>query len=144
MLQAVICSVKYELQTSQLQETLFLWLLFIFFVEIIKGSIVLQYKIRHVYSTIHQLCSNFHQLVKIFLTIYRLFFHAAVFMHPIFKSTGQILSTHIFLASEYFAVIDIQPPNNALFLRLMFSASPMHFKNVFIESDVSLNVNWHS
>ena len=78
-------------------------------------------------------CSNFYQLVKTSITVYRLLFHAAVFIPCKFSSR---LNT--------FEAIDIQPPNNALFLAVMLSASPMHFKFFFIESDISSNVNRHS
>ena len=89
-------------------------------------------KIRHFYSTIHQLCSNSYQLVNIFVIINRLFFHTTVFIHPIFESTGIINSPCIFFSRlNTFKAIDIQPPNNALFLRLMFSTSPIDFEKFF-------------
>ena len=73
-----------------------------FFRWIIKENIIVKYNIRHVYSAIHRLWSNSHHLVKIFVIIYCLFFHTTLFIHPIFKSTRQILSMYIFLVSEYF------------------------------------------
>ena len=62
----IVCSVKlqnYRIRVTNFviaRNAMFPWPFFIFFVEIIKENIVVQYKIRHVYSTIHQLWSNSH------------------------------------------------------------------------------------
>ena len=111
---------------------MFSWLFFIFFVEITNKNLVVLCKIRHVYSTIHQLWSNSHQLVKIFIIINRLFFHGAVFIHPIFKSVGQILSTHIFLASGYFCSNWYPATQQRLILKVYVSDFPYQFwKNFY-------------
>ena len=40
-----------------------------------------------------------------------------------------------------FAFVDIKPPNNTLFFKLMFSNSFIDFEKVFKESDIASNVN---
>ena len=58
--------------------------------------------------------------------------------------SGKFYPRISFSRLDTFAVIDIQPPNNALFLRLMFPTSPIDFENVFMKSDIASNVNWYS
>ena len=86
-----------------------------FSVEIIKEIIVVQYKIRHVYSTIHQLWSNFHQLVKIFVIVYRLFFQAQFLCIQSSNRPGKFSQRIIFLRLNTVAAIDIHTNNNAFF-----------------------------
>ena len=109
---------------------LFPWLFFIHF-KIINNPyyLIVLYKIRHVYSTIHQLWSNSHQIVKIFVIINHLFFHTALSIHPIFKSARQILSTYIFLNSEYFSSCWYSAAQQ----RLIFKVHIFHFPNRFGE-----------
>ena len=58
--------------------------------------------------------------------------------------SGKFYPRIFFSRLDTFAVIDIQPPNNALFLRLMFPTSPIDFENIFMKSDIASNVNWYS
>ena len=98
------------------------------------------YKIQHVYSTIHQLCSNSHQLVNIFVIINRLFFHTTVFIHPIFESTGIINSMHIFLSSEYFQSHWYPTTKQRLILKAHVFNFPNRFWKVFFWNQILLQI----
>ena len=94
------------------------------------------YKIRHVYSTVHQLWSNSHQLIQIFIIINRFFF----ILHSLYIQSSNRLGKfcpRIFLSRiNTFAAVDIQPSKKTLFFKLIFSTSFIDFEKVFKKSDI--------
>ena len=123
---------------------MFLQLFFAFF-KILHKSLMVFYKVRHVYSAIHKFPSTSHQLVKIFIIINHFFFFIP---HSIYIQSsnwpGKSFPRTFLSRLNIFAAVDIQSPNNILFFRLMFSTSFIDFKKVFKESDIASNVNWSS
>ena len=72
-----------------------------------------------------------------------LFFYFTLAVHPSSNRQGKFFPRTFLSRLNIFAAVDIQPPNNTLFFRLVFSTSFIDFE-VFTESDIASNVNWSS
>ena len=102
------------------------------------------YKIRHVYSRVHQLWSNCHQLIQMFIIINCFFF----ILHSLYiQSSNQPgkFSLRIFLSRlNTFTAVDIQPPKETLLFKLIFSTSFIDFEKFFKQPDFSSKGNQSS
>ena len=109
------------------------------FFKIIYKNLLVLHKIRHVYSAVHKFWSNFHQLVNIFIIIYRLLFHTTLTLRPIFKSTRQICSS-ILLSPKYFRCCWRPTPKSTLFFSAVFSTSLFDLEKCFNRAEIVSNV----
>ena len=96
------------------------------FIKIFQENFIAFNKIRGVYSAVHQLWSNTHQLRKISVIITCLI----IFCTSNITSL-QIYKTNSPFCSYTFDAIKIHPPNKHQFFRLICSSSLIDFEKVF-------------
>ena len=110
---------------------------FIMFFKIIHENLMVLYKIRHVYSAIHKFWSNFHQLVKIFVIINRLFFYTALSLSIQSSNRQGKVSPLFFSRLNTFAAVDTQPLREFCFSVSYFQLPLLISKKVIIEQRLS-------